>query len=254
MKALKVSCGSHHSLILFENQAGKQVLFSVGNSRGSDYQHLSQEEEVTQNEEIFHREIPLFSDRTIVDFSSGDLASMVVLDGSCDIDKNLYSHKLPDGRTVSGLLHFFKKDGQWTYVSEEEVASGKATLPDLCLAIRCPIEDIPSLQWPDLDALAAEVLDSSAEEVVHSFTVGDQDKTIKGPLYYSKYLINSQEIEVYKRMEDKEDEDNINPQVFFRLAKPLKKGAKLPIIDLTKYYKQGSKHGIEIEIQPDLSL
>jgi hypothetical protein len=37
-------------------------------------------------------------------------------------------------------------------------------LPDLCFAIKCPIEDLETLNWPDLDALAAEIFDSSNQD------------------------------------------------------------------------------------------
>lgn len=44
MKPIKISVGCDHSLVLFENENGKQVLYSVGVKLGSDYAHLGAEE------------------------------------------------------------------------------------------------------------------------------------------------------------------------------------------------------------------
>ena len=46
---------------------------------------------------------------------------------------------------------------------------------------------------------------------------------------------------------------SVNPLIFFRVAKPMKKDAKLPSIDLEKFYKQDSPHGLDLEIVPDLT-
>jgi hypothetical protein len=41
--------------------------------------------------------------------------------------------------------------------------------------------------------------------------------------------------------------------IFLRISKKLKKGAKLPLIDLSKYFKVGVTKGLEIDVVPDLS-
>ena len=41
--------------------------------------------------------------------------------------------------------------------------------------------------------------------------------------------------------------------IFLRISKKLKKGAILPQIDLTKYFKVGVTKGLEIDLVPDLS-
>lgn len=72
---------------------------------------------------------------------------------------DLYNHKLAEGKKAKGLLHFYLKDSKWHFVSEEEYETRKGELPDLCFAIKSPIEDIASKEWPDLTALAKEVLE-----------------------------------------------------------------------------------------------
>ena len=46
---------------------------------------------------------------------------------------------------------------------------------------------------------------------------------------------------------------DINPLIYYIINKPLKQGAKLPLIDLKKYYEETAAFGLDITIQPDLS-
>lgn len=56
-------------------------------------------------------------------------------------------------------MHFYKQGDEWKYVTQEDYQAKSKELPQICFAIRCPISDIPSREWPDLDKLAAEILD-----------------------------------------------------------------------------------------------
>ena len=40
--------------------------------------------------------------------------------------------------------------------------------------------------------------------------------------------------------------------IYYRINHPLKKDAKLPMLDLLKFYKQSSVHGFDLTLQPDL--
>ena len=72
-------------------------------------------------------------------------------------EQNYLKHNLSDGRTLKGILHFYKKDGKWVYVSQEE--SKTHDFPDICFAIRSPMKNIElNENWPDLDKLATEIL------------------------------------------------------------------------------------------------
>jgi len=51
-------------------------------------------------------------------------------------------------------------------------------------------------EWPDLEALAAEVLDNAAPAIEHREKDSTTDAIVKGPLYHSKCQINHEEIEV----------------------------------------------------------
>lgn len=50
-----------------------------------------------------------------------------------------------------------------------------------------------------------------------------------------------------------DDQYTINPMIFMRVSKKMKKGAKLPEIDLSKYFKVGVTKGLNIDVVPDLS-
>ena len=69
-------------------------------------------------------------------------------------------------------------------------------MPDLCLAIKCPIEGIEEKEWPDLEALIAELLETDASTIEHKEKDSTTDEVVKGPLYQSKCLINHEEIVV----------------------------------------------------------
>jgi hypothetical protein len=256
LRARRVSCGKAHSLILFEGSKGKQTLYSVGLAVNSDYVHLGvTEEEEAQVAEVPFREIKTFSDRKLVDFLAHDLASLVILEGGETVTDNLYAHSLPDGRQAKGLLHLYKEKGAWKFLTESEYESKKGELPDLCFAIKCPIEDVENLPWPDLDALAKEVIDPSNKDQREAAVCTQTGKKIEGPLYYSRCLINHEEIEVNYSEQTviKDDQYSIHPLIFIRASRSLKKDAKLPSFALESFYKQDSRHGIDLEIIPDLT-
>jgi len=161
MKAKKASCGLLHSLILFEDKQGKELLYSVGIKFGSEYAHLGVEEDMAEDQEQPFREVKTFSDRNIVDFMAHDKASLVIIGGGATDADDLYAHKLPDGKKAKGLLHLYKQNGVWKFVTEEDYEQRKAELPDLCFAIKCPIENLTSLDWPDLEAIGKEIFEEA---------------------------------------------------------------------------------------------
>jgi len=56
-------------------------------------------------------------------------------------------------------------------------------LPDICLAIKCPIEGIEEKEWPDLEALATELLETDSSTIEHKEKDSTTDEVVKGPLY-----------------------------------------------------------------------
>lgn len=156
-------------------------------------------------------------------------------------------------------MHFFKKGNDWVYIAQDEYEERKGELPDLSFAIKCPIEDIPKREWPDLDALAKEVFggEESKSNVHEGYVCSTHEKhQIEGILYNSKCVINSEEVELSHNEKTilEDDRYTVNPHIFIRVAKPMKKDAKLPLFSLEKFYEQESRRGIDIEIQPKLDL
>ena len=45
---------------------------------------------------------------------------------------------------------------------------------------------------------------------------------------------------------------DVNPLVYYRINKPLREGARLPMLDSKTYFKESSAYGIDIEIVPTL--
>lgn len=116
-KALKASIADQHSLILFENLEGKEVLYSAGNETADNFAHLGCSEEQATDPETPFREVAALSQRKLLAFCAHDApASLVVVAGDEELNKGLYNHKLPGGKIAHGLLHFYKKGDQWCYV------------------------------------------------------------------------------------------------------------------------------------------
>ena len=77
---------------------------------------------------------------------------------------------------------------------------------------------------------------------------------IKGPLYHSRYQLNDKEVELnYSQVTvAKYDQHTVNPIIYYRVARPLKKEAKLPIIEIQKYYVPEPDVFLDAEIIPDI--
>lgn len=78
--------------------------------------------------------------------------------------EDCYAHELPDGRKVNGLLHFYKKNNEWVFVTEDEYEVQRSQLPPLTFATWCPIENMDARTWHDLDKVAQDCLELEAEE------------------------------------------------------------------------------------------
>ena len=143
---------------------------------------------------------------------------MVIIKGN---DDDLYRHRLPDGKVVTGLLHFYKKDGKWVYVPESETSSH--VFPDICFAIKCPIEDIESKNWPDLEGLSKQVFAEGEDDNHIGFKCGATGDDIKGPLYRSKCISGKTEVSVNFSKETilQDHQEQSFPLIFYRLKKKL---------------------------------
>jgi hypothetical protein len=241
---LQYSLAEHHSLILFKNMQDKEVLYSVGSEANDLITHLGVETEAEANEaEEFFRPMPIFVDRKVISFLAHDKdASVVLLDGDVQDNLGLYHHQLPGLKEATGLVHFYKTADKWTYLSQDEYQAKKAELPAISFVIRCPIKDIENKEWPDLDKLTKDLLEDksvSLDELTHAnFKSSFDEQPVKGALYYSKCLINNEEIEVCHSESSVQNEDrhSVNPHIFLRISRQVKEGVIIPSFDLAKFY------------------
>ena len=60
---------------------------------------------------------------------------------------------VPSKPDAAGLIHFYKKEGVWEFITAEEYEEKKAELPALSFATRHSISDLNSKIFPDLVAL-----------------------------------------------------------------------------------------------------
>jgi alpha-tubulin suppressor-like RCC1 family protein len=116
LKAVKVSCGFDHTLLLTEDKANKRRFFSIGKEE-TNFKHLGTTSSDAADT-IFH-EIIALQDFPIVDFSAASKYSMVIVGGEVKADDGLYEHELPDNTKAKGVLHFYKKGGKWQFLNKD---------------------------------------------------------------------------------------------------------------------------------------
>ena len=112
-------------------------------------------------------------------------------------------------------------------------------LPGICYATKTPIKNIQEKEWPEADE--------------NELLRGEDDNT------YPKYFAHNSHTDNKILPVPKSDEENVfvseshdvNPLIFYRLARPLKEEAKLPTLTLETYFEKSDNHGIKIEITPD---
>ena len=84
-------------------------------------------------------------------------------------------------------------------------------------------------------------------------TCGESGQEIKGVRYYAAYEVSEtvKEINLSQEAFVEPTEYDILPQVYFRLTKPLKADAKLPMIDLSKLFNKDENFKFEIHTTAD---
>ena len=114
-------------------------------------------------------------------------------------------------------------------------------LPSICYATKAPISNIQDKEWPEIDE----------DEMLKS----DEDSTY--PKYVAHNIHGESKILPIPKSDDpsifKPELHDMNPFIFYRLARPLKEEAKLPSLVLSKYYEESEFTGLKLEIIPDYS-
>lgn len=235
----------------------QKKMYSIG-SNDVNYFNLGISQIEASDVTIYYREITAFRGFNIVDFAAGHRTSHVIIEGDKELLSNVNEHKLGD--TVSkGPLHFFyDSTGALQTVTSEEFESKKDTLPDITFAIKCPVESLADCRdlLPDLKELAKEYLNYEEGAINTDVKCDVTGKLIEKEVRYvsvakingDEQLVNLSE-RAYMAGANQFD---INPLIYYRLNKPLKEDANLPVLDLTMFYRESANYGIDITVVPKL--
>lgn len=145
----------------------------------------------------------------MADFACSDYSVAFVLKGGAKRPESFVPEK-PD--TV-GLVHFYRKDKAWSFVTADEYEAKKDELPDVCFATHHPIKDFNSKEFPELESISFDTKDAAADAK---------------PEYYAKFTVDSTDKEVqYVTATEKEALEggcahDMNPVIYIRSKKPAK--------------------------------
>ncbi len=68
--------------------------------------------------------------------------------------------------------------------------------------------------------------------------------------------INGKEVAHQYSLDDLLDTSarEINPEIYVRLARPLKDDSQIDLIDLNSFYKHNENHGLSLNVSPDYTF
>ena len=76
-----------------------------------------------------------FTANNVIDFSCGKCATVFVMKGEDKPPPSI----IPDKPDEKGLIHFYKQDNEWKFLTSAEYEEHKGELPPLSFATRHPI-------------------------------------------------------------------------------------------------------------------
>ena len=250
---VEVSTGLDHSLVLGKEAAnGKTKLYSFGKDE-ANFKHLGCTK-VEAAETVIH-EITAFSEFNILCFSAATKYNQIIVEGEKEANDGLYEHQI--GEKVSkGLMHAYPKNGEWIFIGEDELKSRQSELPDVSIAFKCPLRDAQKTLsnpkcMPSLDEIKLVAAGADKQFPTSSLS----ESKIDVACYSALTKINTTEQEVNLALAELLEctSFDLNPLIYFRLARPLEKDCKLPQLDLKSFYKTSSAYGIQFDMEADLS-
>lgn len=87
--------------------------------------------------------------------------------------------------------------------------------------------------------------DAAATEHTNKTTKAGDTIAAVSPLYYSFSMINEREQKIFATETEVKSGDQVwdmNPLIFYRVKKPAKAIERLPMIDLSKHFKQATEN------------
>ena len=162
---------------------------------------------------------------------------------------------IPGRETPSGITHAFKENGDWKFIPEEEYETRKGELPGLSYAIQYPFAKFRANAnvLPDLTETLEKIgVDEAAETHADiKSKISGESFTKDEPVYCSVAMLDGKEQRVYLKEAECLSDDStfkMNPLIFYRVVKPAKNIAKLPVISLSKLYKQSGAEEEQIKL------
>jgi hypothetical protein len=139
-------------------------------------------------------------------------------------------------------MHFYQDESkEWHYLSQKGYEATKDQLPAICYATKEWIEDIPGKEWPEFDE--TQLLQDKDDESY--------------PKYVTNIIIDDEKLVPYPQTSEEgifvKEAHDLNPLIFYRLARPLKDDAELPALTLSNYQKRAEIFGFKVELTPDYS-
>ena len=147
---------------------------------------------------------------------------------------------VPEKPEAKGLIHFFKKDGNWAFVTEDEYEEKKSELPKLSFASRHPISDFNSKTFADLAALESQLTFAADGE----------------PQYYAKYTLGvsddeeSTTVTASEKMAQEGGQTyDMNPVIFVRSSTPASNAFDvIQSIKLADFFEQTENENVQYTI------
>jgi hypothetical protein len=150
---------------------------------------------------------------------------MIVIKGDKKATDGMYEHKLPDSSVANGILHAYQKEGKWHYMSEEDYKKKSQELPDVCIAFKCPIQNMENLLNGPKPLITTDLnqLVGGTESITSTLS----NKKVNGAFYTTQTKVGTDDLKVI--MSENEYHSQItqydlHPLVYYRLKKPLKSG------------------------------
>jgi hypothetical protein len=234
--------GDYHSMVYAspKNDLEKKQMFLIGDIRG-----ISDTTGKTA-EGVLHYK--LFDDAKYTWMECGENTFYLGFEGEIKASEGVsvhegYTCEVTKETPIKGTMHFWKDSAkEWHFASQEgfeKLREESKEIPDICYATKYYIKDIQGREWPEIDA--NEVLDDQVNaEYPKYFAYNSQGETKVTP------VPKADQNGIYRK-----EACDVNPLIFYRLARPLKKDVTLPLLNLSNYFVESEQYGFKIEISPD---
>ena len=244
-----VSVGMSHSLVIasLKSDRTKKMVFSVGKEEGV-FSHYGITEEESKNMEEIITHLKTFDHLEPYLVEAGNKTSFVAFRGDKLPSSDVGVHKdtkceVTGESPIQGVMHFYKDaEGKLHCFSEKGYAKVKDTLPGIIYATKYPLKNL-KCKFPKLKE--GDLLVSK-----------DTEHDLKYPLYITNLKIGDKPLTKVELTETEFHNLNVNdidPQIYYRVSRPLAEGKELPVMSLTDYFDQTKQKGLSIELSPDYS-